>query len=137
MARLQLDRGGLVMYHFSPTTRQFYVQGIHRHIPDDAVSVAGELHAQFMAAQSRGDFNTIRNGQLIAIEPPTPEAAALAAAARRRRDAGLAGTDWTQLADSPLLKTQREAWKKYRQALRDIPQQKAFPTAIDWPKQPQ
>ena len=125
------------MYQFSPTTRQFYVKGIHRHIPDDAVVVEAALQAAFMAAQSRGEFCTIRDGRLESIEPPAPARDALVMAARRRRGALLAASDWTQLPDSPHTKQQRQAWKAYRQALRDIPQQKAFPSVIDWPKQPQ
>ena len=32
--------------------------------------------------------------------------------------------------------TQRAAWKTYRQALRDVPQQEGFPTNITWPTEP-
>jgi hypothetical protein len=48
------------------------------------------------------------------------------------RNAELARTDWTQIADSPADKT---AWATYRQALRDLPAQggsaddAVFPTA--------
>ena len=31
---------------------------------------------------------------------------------------------------------QKQAWKDYRQALRDIPQQAEYPTVIDWPITP-
>lgn len=31
---------------------------------------------------------------------------------------------------------QKQAWKDYRQALRDIPQQAEYPTVIDWPTTP-
>lgn len=129
--------GGLVMYQFSPATRQFYVLGIHPRIPGDAFEVSQELHSNFLAAQSRGEFSTIRAGKLVRIDPPAQEAAALETAARRRREILLSSSDWTQLSDAPLDKKQRDAWKKYRQALRDVTQQKAFPTAIDWPKHPQ
>ena len=48
------------------------------------------------------------------------------------RNAELARTDWTQIADSP---ADKEAWADYRQALRDLPAQggladdAVFPTA--------
>jgi hypothetical protein len=48
------------------------------------------------------------------------------------RNAELARTDWTQLADAP---TDKVAWAAYRQALRDLPAQggladdAVFPTA--------
>jgi hypothetical protein len=50
---------------------------------------------------------------------------------RERRNVLLAGTDWTQLPDVPLLTASKTAFATYRQALRDIdlfrPQ---------WPTQP-
>lgn len=52
---------------------------------------------------------------------------------REQRDALLAESDWTQVADAPVDKS---AWAAYRQALRDIPQQAGFPTQIDWPVKP-
>ena len=124
------------MYWFSPVARQFYVDGVHRHVPDDAVRVTAELHRDFMAAQSRGDFCTIRDGKLVVIDPPAPEADVLIGAARRRRNAALVASDWTQLPDAPLTKTRRDAWRKYRQAMRDVPQQDTFPQAINWPLPP-
>jgi hypothetical protein len=52
---------------------------------------------------------------------------------RAERNALLAASDWTQLADSTADKT---AWATYRQALRDITAQAGFPWTIDWPAQP-
>jgi len=40
---------------------------------------------------------------------------------RLHRDRLLAGSDWTQMPDSPLTDEQRAAWAAYRQALRDAP----------------
>lgn len=52
---------------------------------------------------------------------------------RSRRDALLAGSDWTQVADAPV---DSAAWATYRQTLRDIPQDYATPDAVVWPEQP-
>ena len=52
---------------------------------------------------------------------------------RTKRNAMLAETDWTQVADAPVDKA---AWATYRQALRDMPQQGGFPTTITWPVKP-
>lgn len=52
---------------------------------------------------------------------------------RFARDAKLAQSDWTQLADSPVDKV---IWATYRQALREVPQQSGFPYSIDWPVAP-
>jgi hypothetical protein len=53
---------------------------------------------------------------------------------RRRRDSLLAASDWTQANDSPLSDAQKAAWRTYRQALRDLPENTdpltpTFPTA--------
>lgn len=58
----------------------------------------------------------------------------MAAKVRKQRDAKLAATDWTQLADSPVNKP---TWATYRQALRDVPSQTGFPWSIQWPTQPE
>lgn len=57
----------------------------------------------------------------------------LAAAAREQRDKLLADTDWTQVADAPVVQLE---WATYRQALRDIPQQAGFPENVTWPEEP-
>lgn len=49
------------------------------------------------------------------------------------RDAELAATDWTQVADSTADKT---AWATYRQALRDLPASNTDPKKIKFPNRP-
>ena len=61
---------------------------------------------------------------------------AVGADVRRQRDALIAACDWTQMPDAPLTAAQRAAWAAYRQALRDVPAQAGFPTAINWPIKP-
>jgi len=56
-----------------------------------------------------------------------------AAAVRADRNARLAATDWTQIADST---ADKAAWATYRQALRDVPSQAGFPQSVTWPQQP-
>jgi hypothetical protein len=55
-------------------------------------------------------------------------------AVRSTRDARLAASDWTQVADAPVDKA---VWATYRQALRDVPSQAGFPWDITWPTQPE
>ena len=52
---------------------------------------------------------------------------------RATRDAKLAESDWTQVADAQVNKT---AWATYRQALRDIPTQAGFPWDVTYPTAP-
>jgi hypothetical protein len=56
-----------------------------------------------------------------------------AASVRADRNARLAATDWTQIADST---ADKPAWAAYRQALRDVPAQGGFPQSVTWPEQP-
>ena len=60
-------------------------------------------------------------------------AAQQAAAVRADRNARLAATDWTQIADST---ADKPAWAAYRQALRDVPSQVGFPQSVTWPQEP-
>ena len=53
---------------------------------------------------------------------------------RTVRNAELAATDWTQVADS---QTDKAAWAEYRQALRDLPAQNADPKKIVFPTRPE
>jgi hypothetical protein len=57
------------------------------------------------------------------------------AVVRTDRNARLAASDWTQLADNPLSGEDRALWADYRQALRDITTQ-ADPFNISWPVEP-
>ena len=52
---------------------------------------------------------------------------------RAVRNAELAATDWTQVADSQADKT---AWATYRQQLRDLPAQNEDPKQIVFPTRP-
>ena len=57
----------------------------------------------------------------------------LAEQVRAERNRKLAETDWMVLPDAPIRQAEREAVLQYRQALRDIPQQKGFPEVVIWP----
>ena len=58
---------------------------------------------------------------------------AAAVAVRTERDKLIDATDWTVLGDA---KTDKEDWKAYRQALRDVPEQEGFPYDVVWPEPP-
>ena len=55
---------------------------------------------------------------------------------RRIRNLKLTDCDWTQLTDAPLDAATVDAWRTYRQALRDVPQDTADPTTVVWPDEP-
>lgn len=57
-------------------------------------------------------------------------------AVRSKRDALLAESDYYLQPDYPATEEGLKAFKAYRQALRDVPQQEGFPYAIVWPEKP-
>jgi len=57
--------------------------------------------------------------------------AATATQVRAERDKLLAASDYMALADRIT-----DAWKTYRQVLRDVPAQSGFPTDVTWPVEP-
>lgn len=57
--------------------------------------------------------------------------------ARVKRNLALTQSDWTQLPDAQLTELQSQAWKNYRQELRDLPDQLGFPRSITWPIKPE
>ena len=56
---------------------------------------------------------------------------------RAERDKRLAETDWTQVLDAPITAACQEAFRVYRQELRDVPEQDGFSAAVVWPDMPE
>lgn len=74
---------------------------------------------------------------VVAVEDAIAlEALRQEAGARSERNRKLAESDWTASADVPMDEMVRADWLAYRQALRDVPQQAAFPSEIAWPTKP-
>ena len=68
------------------------------------------------------DTQRVVDGTLVDLDVPlSSEPRRISAAIRQRRDALLAQTDWTQVADCPLPTELIEQFKTYRQELRDLP----------------
>ena len=74
-----------------------------------------------------------QSGTVVVPPPYVPPPAEVAVA---RRNALLAQSDWTQLADVPLTAEMKAQWAAYRQQLRDLTEQPGFPDAINWPVTP-
>jgi hypothetical protein len=53
-----------------------------------------------------------------------------------RSDILPAATDYLVMPDYPISAEDLAAVKSYRQSLRDVPEQKGFPTEIEWPVAP-
>lgn len=71
-------------------------------------------------------------------EPKKPEPVDPALEARNKRTILLYESDYTQLVDvyAGMTEENKTAWIKYRQALRDVTNQKGFPEKIEWPTKP-
>ncbi|NTV26676.1 MAG: hypothetical protein HGB01_10785 [Chlorobiaceae bacterium] len=67
-------------------------------------------------------------------EAQEPSIEELSALVRKQRNVLLTASDWTQLPD---VSVDAEAWRVYRQALRDITVQTGFPQLIEWPVAPE
>jgi hypothetical protein len=79
----------------------------------------------------------IETGELVAYAPPEPSEEAIAASARATRDGRLRDSDWVVVLASERARAMPKEWADYRQALRDVPQQPGFPSAIQWPTPPE
>jgi hypothetical protein len=79
------------------------------------------------------------DGSVTLVKDPNFETSQLDAAwasLRSQRNARLAATDWTQLADAHLSQEKKDAWAAYRQELRDLPDELTDPLAVEWPLDP-
>ena len=90
------------------------------------------------AAFNDDDYVIVNSKLVLKVRSDQELMGLLLTGVRRNRDSLLASTDWTQLPDAP--QADRQAWAKYRQALRDLPAS-IPPTARDltditWPTRP-
>ena len=74
------------------------------------------------------------NGAIAAIVVDDTPPSDLETPIRQQRNALLASSDWTQVADAPV---DQAAWAVYRQELRDVTSQETFPSEVTWPVAPQ
>jgi hypothetical protein len=72
------------MLFFSKTTNGFYDSAIHGSMPDDAVEIAADLHADLLRQQVNGaTIQGDANGFPVVVSPPPPTLAELKAAKLR------------------------------------------------------
>lgn len=63
--------------------------------------------------------------------------AAQAKRVRAKRDQLLAECDWVVIRAQETGEPVPQAWRDYRQALRDVPDQPGFPDTVTWPEAPE
>lgn len=112
---------------YSPSSRGFYVEGMI--VPDDAVQITAERHAELIAGQDAGQEIVPGPDGLPVLISPRPDAAAC----RAERNQRLAASDWMVIRSIETGEPLPSEVIRYRQALRDVPQQPGFPDTIKWP----
>jgi len=95
-----------------------------------------ELNSPVVEGEYPSDSYTVRDG--VPVKKPDSERKAVEtseawARLRSKRNALLAASDWTQIADAPV---DAATWALYRQLLRDLPRTVLDPTDFVWPTPP-
>lgn len=119
---------------YSKTTNAFYDPVINAGgIPEDAVEISVEAHAELLAAQSAGKVIVGDKDGLPQAVDPAPIVVTWESL-RAKRDELLSGSDWSQLPDAPV---DAAAWATYRKALRDLPTTYPDAATAVWPTKPE
>lgn len=110
------------MKYFSPSTRGFYALETNAgFIPEDAVEIEDDLHAEMMTGQAAGkQIVPDKNGQPKLADPEAPTEAELVAKCKATARKLLADTDYTQAADVIALLKNADSFKVYREVIRGL-----------------
>lgn len=118
------------MYYYNTTTEEYF-ETIAGDLPEN------EIPSGFKKVKQRPQFGEWQHGLWVVNLERKQEA--LADEARDKRDALLSEMDTivsNPLRWSSMLSQAQNEWAAYRIALLNVPQQKGFPSVIDWPKPP-
>jgi len=105
----------------------WYSDEVHSTIPTPNVVVTDEQW-QTALDNNYNSINSDGSGSVVDFSTDAEKTSMV----RGVRDAKLTATDWRALSDV----TMSDAWRTYRQALRDVPAQSGFPTNVTWPVEP-
>ena len=97
----------------------FYLEEIHgSNIPTPNITLTPQEWSEALT----GDYKVVEGAHTYSPTTISEEQALanILQQVRGNRDALLAASDWTQLADSPLSSSKKTEWAVYRQQLRDI-----------------
>ncbi|WP_458379199.1 phage tail assembly chaperone [Pseudomonas chlororaphis] len=130
----------------SKAARSFYDPAINESMPDDAVEISAERHAELLAGQSEGKvISWGTDGFPTLMNPPPPSAEELSAAERYWRDQQLSETDGVVArhrdeletgGETTLTSAQYSELQVYRRALRNWPESGEFPLVDHRPAAP-
>ncbi len=121
-------------YFYSPTSKGFYLEGLHSTMPNDVMEITKTKYTSMLAELSSGAREVYVDGNV----PKVRDVAYVISIddIRAQRDELLTASDWTQMPDNNLTPEQRTAWADYRQLLRDITDTYPDPSTVVWPDAP-
>jgi hypothetical protein len=118
---------------------KYWKEGFYLNQIEGSVEITDEYWQELLNGQSNGkQIASDENGYPIPVDPPLPTQAELADRARAQRDTLLREVvdAMNPMRWEVLTEQQKDAWRAYRQALLDVPQQEGFPNNILWPEVP-
>ena len=107
-------------------------------IPDEIPDGEAYIHWNGITPKPRHDY-VIQNVQVVLKSEADRQSyrdAAIARSIRGQRDILLSQSDYVILPDAPYSDETQTAYRVYRQALRDLPEQAGFPNNVTWPAKP-
>lgn len=100
-------------------------------LPNDCIEITKSQHQNFInQIHSNNKKIVVQDGELVLVDIVHT---VTWNDIRYDRNSILKNCDFTQVADYP---GNKEKWAKYRQLLRDIPQNFSDPNKVIWPEQP-
>lgn len=121
---------------YSVETGGFYHPNIHQNIPVDAIEIPARRHKELLDGLATGQVIAIEAGEAYLAAPPPPSWDQMLSNLRSQRDKLLSASDHKMMPDYPASEAEREAWRLYRQQLRDLPETITNPVDVIWPEPP-
>lgn len=144
MKAARIDKNGFPVAFFTPDVHEGFIEedGTHKIDPKGPLKDCIPMDDQDWHDHIHGKLRRWdrKLKKWVPTDPPAPTYEEALSSLRRQRDIKLKQTDWTQLPDSPLSASERKAWAKYRQALRDLPgkltKKQVITGKFTWPEPP-
>lgn len=118
---------------------KYWKNGFYLNQIDGSIEIEDDYWQELLDGQSQGkQISSDETGYPILVDPPLPTQEELVNKARAKRDTLLREVvdAMNPMRWEVLTEQQKDAWRAYRQALLDVPQQEGFPSNTVWPEVP-